>query len=136
MVSNLEIDKESNSCIISVNPKMYSLDVIYSAAYVFLDKAYVLVDGDPNEEVIVELKPKEEYDLEKLGREFNNELINYANYKDFSIKNKNIREIIIQRALLTNDSSLVEESKRIEDPLGIAIPWQEKYGKKPKKTKK
>lgn len=135
MISNIEVNKKDNYCLISVNPKMYSLDVIYSAAYVFLDKAYVLVDGDPQEEVIIELKPKEKHDLEKLGREFNNELINYANYKNLSIKNQGIRETIIQRALLTNDPSLIKAINKVEDPKGIAIPWEEKYGKSNKKRK-
>lgn len=133
-LSNMEIYEKENYCLISINPRVYPLDVIYSAAYVFLDKAYVLIDGEPNEEIIIELKPKEKYDLEKLGREFNNELLNYAMYKTQAEKNRRIREFIIQRALLTNEQGIDnEELEYIDDPKNIAVSWEEKYGKKTKK---
>ena len=52
-----------DSVKVSVDTKIYPLDVIYSSAYVFLDKAYILLDGNPEEVVVVELRPKEEMDL-------------------------------------------------------------------------
>jgi len=139
----MEINKEENCVSVNINPKIYPLDVIYNAAYVFIDKAYVLIDGDPNEGVLVELKPKKEFSLEVLGREFNNELLNYSVYKTQSDKTKDIRTAIIQRALITNDPSVIggcqkkdsEEYDYLEDPEGIAIPWEEKYCKD-KKSKK
>ncbi len=137
--SNFEVHKSENMVMVSVNPKIYPLDVIYSAAYVFLDRAYVMIDGDPQEEVIIELRPKDaKEDIEKLGGEFNNELLNYAAYKAQAEKNSAIRNMIVQRALLTNDPSLKVkvpgEESYIDDPEGIAIPWEEKYGKKDKKA--
>jgi His-Xaa-Ser system protein HxsD len=133
----MEINQKENNVLVSVNPKIYPLEVIYSAAYVLIDKAYIVIDGDPEEEVIVELKPKEKStDLEILGRDFNNELLNYAVYKTQSEKNAGLRQALLQRALLTNDSSLVESTQTeseevdyIDDPEGIAVPWEEKYGK-------
>ncbi len=102
-MQNFEIDKETNSVLISINPKIYPLDIIYSAAYIFTENCYVLLDGNPEDEVIVELKPKNDaLELEKIAREFNNELITYANYAMQSLKNARIREIILQRALMTN----------------------------------
>lgn len=126
-ISNIEVYKDH--ILVTVNPKVYPLDVLYSAAYVLLDKAYVVIDGDPDKKVIVEIRPKEKYDLIKLGNEFNNELINYAVYKVQSEKNRAIREAFIQRALLTNVATQKEEDY-IDDPEGIAVPWEEKYGKK------
>lgn len=153
-LSNLTIKNDENKVIIRINPKIYPLDVIYSAAYVFLDKTYVLIDGDPKKEVIVELKPKENMELEVLGGEFSNELLNYATYKTFSEKNKDVRTIIVQRALITGDPEIIAkqddeeldaETKKIldnlesddenslDDPESIAIPWEEKYGKSAKR---
>lgn len=149
--SNLELKNKGNLVLVSVNPKIYPLDVVYSAAYVFLDRAYILLDGDPRKSITVELKPKEKYNLEKLGMEFNNELLNYAQYKKQAELNKEIRQILLQRALLTNDASSLQKSDSneeedlslddldddLEDPEGIAIPWEKKYGKKAKtKSKK
>ena len=105
-MENFEIDSEKGIVIISVNPKLYSLDVVYSAAYIFTEKCFVLLDGDPLQEIIVELKPKsQDVNLEVIGREFNNELINYANYDLQFKRNARLREILLGKILLTNLSS-------------------------------
>jgi len=158
-LSNLTVRNDESKVIVKINPKIYPMDVVYSAAYIFLDKAYVLIDGDPKKEIIVELKPKKKENIETLGNEFNNELLNYANYKKFSEKNKDIRTMIVQRAIITGDPAVVdqvqnsedeldEETKKLlkelesededwlDDPEGIAIPWEEKYGKNMKKKEK
>jgi len=91
IINNMEINKKEKIVKVSINPKIYPLPTIYSALYSFLDKAYVHIDGDPKEEIIVTLIPKNsEIDLEILGRELNNELINCA---AFAIRMKNIKEI-------------------------------------------
>lgn len=133
--NGIELDKDGNCTRVVVNPGLYPLDVIYSASYVFIDKAYIMLDGDPKKEIVVELRPKSKgADLEKLGRDFLNELLNYCMYKSQVEKNSELRKLILQRALLTNDI-LEEEGESesyIDDPDGIAIPWEEKYGKEKK----
>ncbi|MBD3202663.1 His-Xaa-Ser system protein HxsD [Candidatus Woesearchaeota archaeon] len=154
IISNLEIYPKEKYVIVSVNPKIYPMDVVYSASYVFLDKAYLILDGDPEEEIIVELRPKKkDQEIEILGREFNNELLNYAVYKNQARESKNIKEAIVNRALETNSEcrdvshepkknfetksfeeeiEYDEDMSYVDDPLGIAVPWEEKYGKKQK----
>lgn len=106
-INNLEIGKEGEYLIVSINPKIYPLEVIYSAAYVFLDRAYLLIDGNPEEEVFVQMKPKNrKEDLEKLGNEFNNELVNYSVYVVQAVRNQPLRKAIIERALLTNTTEI------------------------------
>jgi His-Xaa-Ser system protein HxsD len=142
MQKNIIINGDG-SCKVSVNPKIYPLDVIYSAAYVFIDKAYIILDGDVNKKVDVMLKPKKEYDLNKLGFEFSNELLSYSFHKKQSESGKAVKEAILQRALITNDPSIIDDDSLFDDeldeifddPEGIAIPWEEKYGKKAKKKK-
>ena len=75
--------------------------VVYSALNVFLERAFVLVDGD-KANVIIKLKPKNE-SLEKLALEFNNELINYSNYSNLFKTSKEIKNAILGRVLLTNN---------------------------------
>ena len=144
-----KIKIKNGSAVLSVNPRVYPLEAVYSAAYVFLDKAYMLLDGDPKKEILVELKPKSKEDLKKLGLEFFNELINYADYQKRAKQTKEIRETILQRALITNDPSMVQDNEKfdgilkeleddddyLDDPEGIAVPWEEKYGNKSKKDK-
>jgi len=134
MQGNLEINKKDGYVMVSVNPKIYPLDVVLSSGYVFTEKAYVLIDGDPEEEIIVELRPKNKEDVESLGREFNNELVNYATYAVQTLKNERMREAIINRVLETNSETKPWEDKPwFDDPEGIAVPWEEKYGDKGKK---
>jgi len=131
-VDNMEVNKNKNNVIISVNPKIYGLDIIFSAAYIFIDKAYVIVDGDPNEEIIVQLKAKDKkVDLEKLGREFNNELINYTFYGVQTARNMPIRAAIVQKAFETQTIKPKEEE--MQDLEEIAKPWKprrKKVGKR------
>ena len=127
-------EEKDGSIILYINPELYPLDVIYSAAYVFLDRAYVRFDGDPKKEVLVKLKPKQQLDLENLGGEFGNELVNYAFYKIQGEKTKKIRNMIIERALITNDQELLIDGDYIDDPEGIAVPWEEKYERDKDKT--
>jgi len=153
--SKIKINEKEGYVLIYVNSKIYSLDVIYSTAYVFLDKAYILLDGDPKKEILIELKLKsgrkgEGKELEKLGREFGNELLNYADYKERAEKTKEIKTILLQRALLTNDSSILKNSnvgaifdnslKELEEDNNhfeeLALPWEEEYSLKKNKRKK
>ena len=140
----MKIVKKKNELVISLNPKIYPLEAIYGACYVFIDRAYLFLDGDLNKEVKIflkgmkELSPKE---LEKLAGEFENELLNYSLRLSIAKNTKNIRETIVERALFSvlphekelekiNKSEQIDEKTIENDPLGIAVPWEEKYGNK------
>jgi len=139
-IDNLEIHSKQGFVAVSVNPKIYPLDIVYSASYVFLDRAFVTLDGDPLVEISVQLRYKEgKGDVEALGRDFNNELLKYAVYKMHSEQSKGIRDSIVARALQTNngdedcgcsDNDDTEEDSDedyLDDPLGIAKPWEETH---------
>lgn len=99
----MEFYEDENYALISVNPKTYPLEAVYSAAYVFTDKSYVLIEGDPSEEIIVELRPKDKkISAKKLAFDFNNELLNYSLYGIFSKKNAFVRDSLIRQVFLTN----------------------------------
>jgi His-Xaa-Ser system protein HxsD len=142
IVNNLEINKKDNYVMVSVNPQFYNLEVVYSAAYSLMDRAYIIIGGNPQMETLVELRPKEKYDLETLGREFNNELINYAVYIMQTMRNKKEKELIMKKALETNSfvckpalenpEDLIGKPP-VEDPEGIAKPWTEQNRPDPKK---
>ena len=137
---------------ISVNPKIYPLDVIYTTAYVFLDNYYIIIDGDPEKEILIRVFPKAEDSSggkphENIEKEFNNMLINYSLYKVQSERSSEVRKYIMQRALATaelssspvaagskepDESTQFTDADFIDDPEGIAIPWEEKFGKKKK----
>ena len=102
IMKNFEITPE-NTIIVSVNPKIYALEVIYSAAYMFIDRFYTILNGDPEKEIDVELIPKSKNmireELKKAAMEFNNELVNYSVYAVQAARTSGIRQAIIQAAL-------------------------------------
>jgi His-Xaa-Ser system protein HxsD len=127
-ISNLEIHNNECFVVVSVNTKIYAMDIVYSACYVFIDKAYVQISGNPDTEVLVELRYKGIIgDLEILGRDFNNELLSYAVFKLESEKGRETKDSIIRKSLETNNETLECEEDCIDDPLGIAKPWEETH---------
>jgi len=131
MTMKSKINQKENQIVFLLNTKTYPLEAIYSTAYVFLDRAYVFLDGDPAKEVIIFLKGKRKLNkkqLQALKGEFCNELLNYLLRVEIAKRNKKIREFIIGTALV----SALPFSK---DPLEIAIPWEKKYKKSSKKKK-
>lgn len=126
-IDNIEINSEEKYVLVSINPKIYPLEVVYSAAYTFIDRAYVILDGNVSEEILVELRPKSGLELEILGREFNNELVNYAASAVQSLRNQEVRDAIVRRAFLTNSGSSGQKAADdfVSDPAGIAQPWKQ-----------
>jgi His-Xaa-Ser system protein HxsD len=136
-IDNLEIHGKEGFVVVSVNPKIYPLEIVYSASYVFLEKAYVVLSGNPEEEITVQLRDKAaKADVEALGRDFNNELLKYAVYKMHSSESRQIRDSIVAKALQTNsgddecgcdDNDAQADEDYLDDPLGIAKPWEETH---------
>ncbi len=99
-LENFEINKTENYALVSVNPKIYSLGVVFAASYALLEKAFVVIDGDPADQIIVSIRPKSGNGIEGLANEFNEQLINFAVNFDQSEKTKNIREEFIKQAFM------------------------------------
>ncbi len=147
-----KISQKNNQIIFWLKSEVYPLEAIYSTAHAFLDRTYVFLDGDPKKEIAVSLKGKEKLnnkELERLESEFHNELLNYLLRTEVSKRNQKIREYIVGTALVsslptellapsleTKTTKKEEMSDWQKDPLGIAIPWEEKYGKKKKMKKR
>ncbi len=152
-MKNIEVNVDENMAVISVNPKLYALEVIYAAAYVLIDKAYFILDGNPKEEIKVLMKPKSKMggeEINELALKFYNELVNYSVYVMQAAKNQAVREAIIKRAFATNiggsaddpeaeiknypkdlkdkamEVQIKEKGLYIDDPKGIAKPWTPK----------
>jgi len=143
MINNKVIQKE-NKITILIDPSLYSLEAIYSAAYVFIDKAYLFLEKGFKNQIAVSIKGKEKLtlkELKDLSGEFHNELLNCALRDKISKNNQKIREYIIGRALMSAEGENMPPIKKErevwkKDTLGIAIPWEEKYGKETTKKQK
>jgi His-Xaa-Ser system protein HxsD len=133
-----KINKTKNQINVTVDPNLYPLEAVYGASYVFLDRAYLRLDGDPKKEIIIRIKGKEELnkkELNNLANDFLNELLNYSLRYKISNNNRKIREYIVGKALFSSmPLGLPEERKEgkedwEKDGLGISVPWEEKYEK-------
>ena len=126
----------NNVLTLKVDTTIYPLSAVYAAAYVFLDRAYVQLDRGKKNEVIVQLKGKEELTENRksaLRGEFGNELLNCALRESIAKENVKIREYVVGQALYSSvqDMSVASpDADYLDDPLEIAVPWEEKYGDK------
>ncbi len=142
------ISKKENRIKFKIDGEIYDLDVVYGAAYSFVDKAYIYLDGDPEEKIEVYLKGKDSLkkkELENIAGEFLNELINVRLRFQISEKNKKIREYITSAALVGASRELKEEFNKSQeqeepvwekDPENIAVPWEEKNREEDEKEEK
>jgi len=151
----------------TVDPKAYPLDLVYQAAFVFIDNYYCYLDRDADGLWQVSLKGKEPLAAEELTRvegEFRNELLAQAVRATVAKQSGKVREMIVAKALWGAggvrpgeaavptgkpddgkrgqvDYSAQKEQEELDrllaeieadfeqDPMGIAVPWDEKYGK-------
>ncbi len=132
-----EINAEKNSIHFLVDSDLYNLDIVYGAAYVFLDKAYIHLDGDPKDKIEVCFQAKEEKSSEELKEfagKFLNELINVGFRYKISKQNRDLRKYFVGSALIGSlhnlDSEIRKrnepEPKWEEDVEDIKIPWEKK----------
>jgi His-Xaa-Ser system protein HxsD len=126
---------KNNVLKLKINSRVYPPEAVYSTCYVFIDRAYLFLDGEPKKEIRVTMKGKKNLSkkqLESMAGEFSNELLSAALRINLARHNKKMRQRIVERALVSaiEEDNLSGATGYAKDPLGIAVPWEEKYGKK------
>ena len=97
-----KFEKEDGWIKVPVDLKVYSLQSVHSAGYVFMDRAHVRLEEEKKDQVAAWLKPKkEDQDLEKLASDFCDELLNYAHYFSSLKTNAENMKTLLQRALFS-----------------------------------
>jgi His-Xaa-Ser system protein HxsD len=135
------VDVGRNSVTLKVDPATYPLDALYGAAYVFIDRCFVLLDRpDGSWRVTLASRKAEptQDELRALVGEFANELISCAWRAKIAEESRGLIESVTAQALggAMGPPSLDELEKfdfseeTFEDPLGIALSWEEKHKKK------
>jgi His-Xaa-Ser system protein HxsD len=94
---------------IILNEHLYSLETIFNAAYSLIDKAYFLFDKLEDNRIVVKIEEKSPGEKNIVG-EFQEALLLYLAYKKQAESTKEIRTLILKRALL-----LTEEPKGEKD---------------------
>lgn len=134
---------KENIAEITLEKEIYPIVVIEKAISNFMENAYIKIKTENGKKVIVQLVLKivnNKENLEKIIGDFYNELLREALRYEISKETKNLRELIVGRALYTtcieldDDSSKQFEQKenKQEDNLedydlnDIAVNWFER----------
>lgn len=138
------VDLDEKRAILDVDASLYPLEAVYGAAYVFIDRCYVLLDRPSPTQLRVILTPKELGDdaaesLRAAVGELANELVSAAWRHQITQENRAQIESVTMQAIagamgppsLDDLESFDFTEDSFEDPLGIAMTWEEKYAKKP-----
>jgi len=141
-MSELSFDLGPDAVTVSFDESLYPKDAIYGAAYVFIDRCYVHLDraGDRRIQVTLRAKNKTDgLDGHAIAGEFQNELLGQTWRRQIVEENRQLIEALTTRALggAAGPPGLDEllaadigEATAFDDPLGIAMSWEEKYAKK------
>jgi His-Xaa-Ser system protein HxsD len=133
---------KATSVALRVESTLYPLSALYGASYIFIDRCYVLLDRPDATHFSVTLawkKPSPEAAaLRELAGEFMNELLSCAWRAKINEESRSIIEAVTAQAFAgaMGPPSLDDLEKfdfteeAFEDPLGIAMSWEDKYGKK------
>lgn len=133
---NDKLTKENdNSIVFYLNKDMYNVKTIMKAAYNFIEDFYILLNYVNSDiEVALESKvQKNSEEMKKYKGEFYNELlrqnVRYIVAKD----TKNIRELVMGRALYDTcieyddiEEDISENSSELKDELDILVNWFDK----------
>lgn len=135
---NPKVEAVKNQVRIQIDEKVFPRDVVVSAAYMFLDRCYVRLERAPRRQVLVQIKGKNKLSkirLANLADEFENELLHQLIRRQVAERTDRLREVIVGRALFSAEpagepvqAEPEEDMDYLDDPLGIAVPWEEKYG--------
>jgi His-Xaa-Ser system protein HxsD len=130
-----------------LDESLYPRDALYGAAYAFIDRCYVHLDRAAAGRVEVELRLKSPSSdaglLEAMAAELQGELLGQAWRHQIIEQSRSLIESVTTRALGgagasasdagaggSLDDLLAGGDATFDDPLGIAMSWEQKYAKK------
>jgi len=143
--------------VTSFDLRVYPLEVVMAGAYLFIDRCYLVLDQTDDHTITVTLTARAGADagtLPAIAGELQNELLSVALRQAVGQRHDKIRELVIARALFGAapelapsagaalatevDAGLVDVSALpaddddyMQDPLGIGVPWEEKFVRPP-----
>jgi His-Xaa-Ser system protein HxsD len=126
---------------IEFDEDLYPKDAVYGAGYVFIDRCYLHLEraGDRRFRVRVRAKSGNADETKTCAGDFQNEILGQAYRRRIAAENRASIEAITSRAIAgaagppgLDDLLAMEigEETAFDDPLGIAMSWEEKYTKK------
>ena len=125
-----EIDGEFAKIVLS--KEIYPIVVVKKTLANYLSECFIKIDVEKND-IILYLKNNKPIDIEKTVLDLYNELLFELIRYDISIETKNIRELLIGRALYSTcidveKDNVINEDTRDYNIDEIATNWFDKYG--------
>ncbi len=128
----VQFDLERGGASVRVDAGLYPLEAIYGAAYVFIDRCFVLLDRADGGAYRVWLSPKkatDEQSVRAMLGELGNELLSCAWRAQIAKESRSIIEAVTARALggargapgLDDLEAFDFSDEAFDDPLGIAM---------------
>lgn len=126
--------------VLSFDESIYPKDAVFGAAYTLLDRCFVHIDREGTKlQVRLRPKPGVAVSAELIAGEFEAEALAQTWRRDIVRENQALIESVTTRALAGAagppglddllDEDLGDLGDAFDDPLGIAVSWEEKYGK-------
>jgi His-Xaa-Ser system protein HxsD len=141
-LSDIETILREDAVVFGFAEGLYPPDAVYGTAFTFIDRCYVHLDRRAGGRLEVELRLKGAgagaANPNHLVEEFRNELLGQSFRQRLVEQNRAFIASIASRALGSAsaapdgsiDDLLATDEAAFEDPLGIAMSWEEKYAKK------
>ena len=123
---------------ILLSKDIYPLVSVKKALANFMEETYIKINSNKDEIVVQIVLQENKEDLEKIIGEFYNELLRVSLRYNIAIETKNLRELIVGRALYTTCIDLEENQEeknndKEEEEYSldeIAVNWFDKYTNK------
>jgi His-Xaa-Ser system protein HxsD len=134
-LETFEVLTDGRSVRLQIDERLYPLDAVRGAAYLFLDRCFVRLDRPADQRIDITLKTKAAPapgQLEQLAGELGNALLDQAVRVQVAQSTGKIREYIMARAFFAApaqssiDQLLAEldAEELADDPLDIQVPWE------------
>jgi His-Xaa-Ser system protein HxsD len=137
----VEVDLHEATAAVQLDDSLYPLPAVYGAAYVLIDRCYVLLDRPAPGRIRVTLASKDPAPgpdvLRSLVGELANELLACAFRHQLAQDNRVLVETVTMQAMagamgppsLADLADFDFTDEALDDPLGIAQSWEDKHGR-------
>ena len=134
------VNQSPTGIVLSFDETLYPKDAVFTAAYSLLDRCFVHI-GREGSKLLVRLRAKPGMTVapEVLSGDFQSEALAQTWRRQIVQENQALIEALTSRALQGAagppglddmlDENLGDLGDAFDDPLGIAVSWEEKYGK-------
>ena len=122
-------------CVLAVDDRLFCREAVIKAAYLFLDDYYVYLSYSSEHQISISIEAKPASDMAGVDKRFGNELIAQMARYQLTVSNKEMKDLIIGRALystcIDTTDTMQPETENVDLDLpsldDIATDWFDLY---------